>query len=72
MVITTTRITQMHDIVKTLQDGPESVEEILWSEGPCGWEKSLRKHVKTTMKCRVTRPLQHVVTISVEAKTSVC
>jgi len=25
-VITTTRITQMHDIVKTLQDGPESVK----------------------------------------------
>ena len=23
MVITTTRITQMHDIVKTLQDGPD-------------------------------------------------
>jgi len=34
MVITTTRVTQMHDIVKTLQDGPESVNEILWSEGP--------------------------------------
>jgi len=34
MVITTTRITQMHYIVKTLQDGPESVKEILWSEGP--------------------------------------
>jgi len=34
MVITTTRITQMHDIVKTLQDGPESVKEILWSAGP--------------------------------------
>jgi len=34
MVITATRITQMHDIVKTLQDGPESVKEILWSEGP--------------------------------------
>jgi len=33
MVITTTRITQMHDIVKTLQDGPESMKEILWSEG---------------------------------------
>jgi len=33
MVITTTRITQMHDIVKTLQDGPESVKEILWSRG---------------------------------------
>ena len=23
----------MHDIVKTLQDGPERVKEILWSEG---------------------------------------
>jgi len=33
MVITTTRVTRMHDIVKTLQDGPESVKEILWSEG---------------------------------------
>jgi len=39
MVITTTRITQMHDIVKTLQDGPESVPEILWSEGPWLGEK---------------------------------
>ena len=29
MVITTTRITQMHDIVKTLQDGPESVRDPL-------------------------------------------
>ena len=34
MVITTTRITQLHDIVKTLQDGPESVKKILWSESP--------------------------------------
>ena len=34
MVIITTQITQMHDIVKTLQDGPERAEEILWSEGP--------------------------------------
>jgi len=34
MVITTTRVTQMHDIVKTLQDGPERVKEIHWSEGP--------------------------------------
>jgi len=25
IVITTTRVTQMHDIVETLQDGPESV-----------------------------------------------
>jgi len=29
MVITTTRVTQMHDIVQTLQDGPESIQEIL-------------------------------------------
>jgi len=29
MVITTTRVTRMHDIVKTLQDGPERVKEIL-------------------------------------------
>ena len=34
MFITTTRLTQMHDIVETLQDGPESIEEILWSKGP--------------------------------------
>ena len=34
MVITTARITQMHDIVKTLQGGPESAEDVLWSEGP--------------------------------------
>jgi len=24
----------MHDIVKTVQDGPEIVKEILWSEDP--------------------------------------
>ena len=57
MIITTTRVTQMHDIAKTLQDGPESVTDILWSEGP--WLD------------RVIRPLQHMVTISVEAKTCV-
>jgi len=34
MVITRTRITQMRDIVKTLQDGPESIKEMLWSDGP--------------------------------------
>ena len=34
MLITPTRITQMHDIVKTWQDRPESVKEILWNEGP--------------------------------------
>jgi len=47
MIITATRvITQMHDIVKTLQDGPESVKEIILSEGPWlgeelekAWEK---------------------------------
>jgi len=31
MVITTTRVLQMYDIMKTLQDGPESAKEILWS-----------------------------------------
>ena len=42
MVITTTGVTQMHDIVKTLQDGPESIKEIVWSEGP--WlEEELEK-----------------------------
>jgi len=34
MVITITRVTQIHDIVKTLQDRPESAKQILWSEGP--------------------------------------
>jgi len=34
MVITTTRVTKMHDIVETLRDGPESVKDILWNEGP--------------------------------------
>jgi len=34
IVITKRRVTQMHDIIKTLQDGPESVKEILQSEGP--------------------------------------
>jgi len=71
MFITTTRVTQMHDIVKTLKDGPESVKEILWREGPWLGEE-LEKAWKITMKYRVTRPLQHVVTISVEAKISEC
>jgi hypothetical protein len=71
MVITTTRVTQMPDIVKMLQDTPESVKEITGAKAR-GWEKSLRKHGNITMKYRVTRPLQHVVTISVEAKTFVC
>jgi len=31
MVITTTRVSQMYDIMKTLQDGPESAKEIFWS-----------------------------------------
>jgi len=64
---TTTRVTQMHDIVKTLQDGQKS-----FGVRARGWEKSLRKHGKTTMTYRITRPLQQVVTISVEAKTFVC
>ena len=42
MVNTTTQVTQVHDIAKTLQDGQESAKEILWSEGP--WlEKELEK-----------------------------
>jgi len=72
MVITTTRVMQMHDIVKTLQDRPESVKEILWSKGPWLGKKSSRKHGKITMKYGITRPLQHLGTISLEAKTSVC
>ena len=32
--ITTTRVTKMHNIVKMLQNGPESAAEILWSESP--------------------------------------
>jgi len=49
MVITTIQVTQMHDIVhnivKTLQDGPERAKEILWSEGP--WlEEELEKACK--------------------------
>ena len=71
MVIITSRITQVHDIVKTLQDGPESVKEFFWSEGPWLGEE-LEKAWEITMKYRATRPLQHVVTISVEAKTFVC
>jgi len=34
IAITTTQVTQMHDIVKTLQDGPESAKEIICSEVP--------------------------------------
>jgi phage-related protein len=79
MVITTvTRVTQMHDIVKTLQDGPDNAKEILWSEGPWvgeelekAWEEYYEVHGKTTMKYRVTHSLQHAVTISVKA-TFVC
>jgi len=61
----------MHDIVKTLQDGPESVKEILWSEGPWLGEE-LEKAWENYYEVQATRPLQHVVTIRVEAKTSVC
>ena len=71
MVITTTRIMQMPDIVKTLQDGPKALRRSFGAKAR-GWEKSLRKHGKIAMKYRATRPLQHVATISVEAKTSVC
>jgi len=80
MVITTvTRVTQMHHIVKTLKDGPDNAKEILWSESPWvgedlekAWEDYYEVHGKTTMKYRVTHPLQHAVTISVKAKTFVC
>jgi len=73
IVITSTRVTQMLDIVKMLHDGLDSAKEVLWSEGPwLGEELSLIKHGKTIMKYRCTRPLQHVVTINVEAKTSAC
>ena len=65
MVITTTRVMQMHDIVKTLQEGPECVAEILWSEGPWLGEE-LEKAWEIIMKYRATRPLQHVATISVQ------
>jgi len=34
VVITSTRLTQMHDTVNTLQEGPESAKETLQSEGP--------------------------------------
>jgi len=34
ILITTTQVTQMHNTVTTLQDGPESAKEFLWSEGP--------------------------------------
>ena len=35
MVITTTQITQMHVIVKMLQDGPESVKEGFFGAKAC-------------------------------------
>ena len=71
MVITTTRTTQMHNIVKTLQDGPGSVKEILWSEGLWLGEK-LEKAWENYYEVQGYCPLQHVATIILEAKTSVC
>ena len=71
MVITSSHVTQMHDIVKMLQDGPESAEEILWSEGSWLGEE-LEKAWENYLKYRFTHLLQHVVTISVEAKNCVC
>ena len=70
IVITTTQVTQMYDILKTLQAVTDQ-KALKKSFGvkARGWEKSLRKHGKIIMKYRVTRPIQHVVTISVEAKT---
>jgi len=52
MVLTTTRVTQMHDIVKMLQDGPESVKKILWSEDPWLGEE-LEKAWKTHYEVQV-------------------
>ena len=70
MVITTTRITQMHDIVKRCKTDQKVLKRSFGAKAH-GREKSLRKHGKITMKYRATHPLQHVVTISVETKTSV-
>jgi len=64
-------ITQIHDIVKTLQDRAESAKENLRNEGPWLGE-TLEKALENYAEVQVTRPLQHVATISVEAKTSVC
>jgi len=71
MVITITRVMQMHDIVTTLQTDQKALKGSFGVKA-LDCEKSLRKHGKITIKYRVTGPLQHVVTINVEAKTSVC
>ena len=70
MVVTTMQVTQMHDIVKTLQTDQKALKRS-FGEKARGWEKSLRTHGEITMKYRVTCPLQHVGTISVQAKTTV-
>jgi len=70
IVIITTRVMQIHEIVHCKTD--QKVPNKPFGMRACGWEKSLRKHGKITMQYRVIRPLHHVVTISVEAKTSAC
>jgi len=71
MAITTTRVTQVHDIVKTLQERPESAKEILWSE--CPWlAKELEKALENYYEIQSYSHWQHVATISAEGKTSVC
>jgi len=74
MAITTTRVprvTQVHDIVKTLQEGPESAEEIFWSEGP--WlAQEPGKASENHYEIQSYSHWQHVATISAEAKTFVC
>jgi len=70
MVITPTRVTQMHDIVKNLQDGPESAEEILGSDGP--W---LGEELEKCYEVQVYLPFATCGNDqpgSVEAKTTVC
>jgi len=76
MVITTTWVTQMHDI--------KSKDVAKRTKGPCfcffslqpqaltpDYEKSLRKHAKTNMKHSVSCSLQHLATISAVTKTCV-
>jgi len=50
----------MHDIVKTLPNGPESGKEILWSEGPWlkeelekAWENYYEMHGKLLALCKM-------------------
>jgi len=73
IVITTTQVPQMHDIVKTLQDGPESAKEILCSEGP--WLRlgeELEKAWENYYEVQDYSSLATRGTDQFEAKTSVC